>query len=146
MELQIRKMRPSDFQPLHRLLSDPVVMQFLEPPFSEERTRNFMSEVGFCDSPLVYSVELKNQFIGYVIYHAYEEDTVEIGWVLLPAFWGKGYASRLTQILIERARREGKRVVIECVPQQTVSRHIAEKNGFDYSGRVEGLDVFRLDR
>lgn len=146
MNIKIRKMISDDFQPLHRLLSDPEVMKYIEPPFTEEKTNTFLIDAGLSNSPLIYSVEIHNQFIGYVIYHDYDKDSVEIGWVLLPEYWGRGYASEVTKLLIERAKSDGKNVVIECVPQQKVSKHIAEKNGFSYVGRVEGLDVYKLHR
>lgn len=45
---------------------------------------------------------------------------------------------------MELAHRAGKTAVIECVPEQTVTRHIAEKKGFAYVGRSGGLEVYRL--
>ncbi|MCQ2355145.1 MAG: GNAT family N-acetyltransferase [Clostridia bacterium] len=143
MELQIRKMIPKDFKPLHKLLSDPGVMKYLEPPFSAEQTKSFLQEAGLSDPPLVYSVVLQGRFIGYAIYHPYDEDAMEIGWVLLPEYWGRGFAGEITKMLIEKAKKEKKNAVIECVPQQTASKRIAEKNGFVYCGRTDGLDVFR---
>ena len=146
MPLRIRKMRPDDFGPLYQLLSDPRVMRYLEPPFSAERTQRFLEEAGLCTPPLICSVELQGRFIGYVIYHDYDKDSVEIGWVLAPDCWGKGYASELTKQLIRKADRDRKDVVIECVPQQAITRHIAQKHGFAACGEADGLDVFRLSR
>ena len=144
MELQIRKMVPDDYEPLYKLLSDPEVMKYLEPPFSETKTKQFLLDAGLCDPPLVYAVDLQNQFIGYVIYHAYDEKSVEIGWVLLPEYWEKGYALELTRIVIGKAKDNHKDVVIECAPQQSVTQKIAAKYGFTYCGRSDNLDVFRL--
>lgn len=45
---------------------------------------------------------------------------------------------------MELAHRAGKTAVIECVPEQTATRHIAEKKGFAYVGRTDGLEVYRL--
>ena len=42
------------------------------------------------------------------------------------------------------SHRAGKTAVIECVPEQTATRHIAEKKGFAYVGRTDGLEVYRL--
>jgi len=74
----------------------------------------------------------------------YDESGVEIGWVLFPEHWGKGYASLLTEQLIERALSSDKEPVIECSPEQEASRHIALKYGFEYEGVFDNLDVFRL--
>ena len=114
MDITIRKMRPGDADALYRLLSDPAVMRYLEPPFDRVQTEDFLRRAGLAEPPLVYAAEENGDFIGYVIYHAYDEQSVEIGWVLLPEYWGRGYASALTERLIDRARQEQKSVVIEC--------------------------------
>ena len=80
----------------------------------------------------------------YVIYHAYDAESVEIGWVLFPESWGRGYASALTDLLIGRARREQKDVVLECVPAQEATKRIAVKKGFHDCGISDGLAVYRL--
>ena len=90
MKLMIRKMTDQDLEPLCVLLSDPDVMRYLEPPYSNEQTRKFLS-IAMSDHPPVYAVDLNGCFIGYVIYHLYEKDSMEIGWVLLREHWGKGY-------------------------------------------------------
>lgn len=143
MNLTIRKMTEQDLEPLHRLLSDPEVMRFLEPPFTKERTAEFL-EAALSEKPPVFAANLDGTFIGYVIFHDYEEDTMELGWVLLPEYWGKGCAFALTKQLIARAASLGKKPVIECDPGQTITRHIALKSGFVRAGERDGLDVYRL--
>ena len=135
--LTIRRLRSSDAEALYRILSDRQVMRYLEPPYDRLQTEQFLREAGLAEPPLVYGAEEDGRLLGYVIYHAYDPDSMELGWVLSPDCWGKGYASRLTD-------RLGKTAVIECVPEQTATRHIAEKKGFAYAGRSGGLEVYRL--
>lgn len=143
--MTIRKMKHTDFAALYKLVSDPEVMEFLEPPFTKEKTARFLDAAGLSDPPRIYAAEdEKGRFIGYVIYHDYDEDTKEIGWVLNKNVWGKGCAKALTEQLIEKAVSEGKGVILECVPGQAVTRHIAEAFGFAYTGRADGCDVYRL--
>ncbi len=78
------------------------------------------------------------------IYHPYEEDSMEIGWVLLSAYWRRGYASDLTVQMIRMAAAGGKAVIIECDPRQEITRHIAVKYGFAGTESRDGLDVYRL--
>lgn len=144
MDITIRKMRPGDADALYRLLSDPAVMRYLEPPFDRAQTEAFLRRAGLAEPPLVYAAEENGDFIGYVIYHAYDEQSVEIGWVLLPEYWGRGYASALTERLIGRARQEQKSVVIECAPAQAATKRIAVKKGFRACGNCDGLAVYRL--
>ena len=144
MNITIRKMQSSDADALYRMLSDPEVMRYLEPPYGRAQAEAFLHHAGLAAQPLVYAVEADNSFIGYVIYHAYDEESVEIGWVILREYWGRGYASALTDQLICRARQAQKDVVIECVPAQKATIRIAIKRGFHYCGTREGLAIYRL--
>ncbi len=142
----IRKMRKTDLEALYELLSDPRVMAFLEPPYTKEKTAQFLGSAGLSDPPLIYSAEDgKGNFIGYVIYHDYDAGSKEIGWVLKKDAWGNGYAKELTKQLVARAASEGKSVMIECLPDQAATKHIAGLFGFVYTGRRNGLDVYKLE-
>lgn len=144
MHLTIRNMTERDLGALTALLADEEVMRYLEPPFSPEKTARFLKTAGLSDPPLIYAAEDEGSFIGYVIDHDYDEKSREIGWVLRREVWGRGYAKALTGLLIERARKMQKEVVLECVPQQTATRHIALSFGFLYAGESDGCAVYRL--
>lgn len=140
----IRKMKPADLEPLYALLSDPDVMKYLEPPFTLQQTKEFLKTQGLIPDPRIMAVENKDhEFIGYVIYHDYDEDSKEIGWVLKKEVWGRGMAGLLTKQLLAMAAAEGKNAVIECVPAQKATKRIAEKHGFTEAGIRDGLEVFR---
>ncbi len=140
----IRKLRLSDLDELYHLLSDSKVMRYIEPPYSREQTENFLISAGLCESPLVFAAEKDGRFIGYVIFHEYDPDSYELGWVLAEEFWGKGYASSITKIIMAQAAAMKKDLVIECVPEQQITKHLALSNGFTYTGNIDNLDVFRL--
>ena len=142
--LKIRKFTNNDLRDLYNLLSDEDVMEFIEAPFSWEKTANFLNSVALIDSPLIYAVEDFNQkFIGYVIFHEYDEDSFELGWILNKRYWGKGYANDLTKVFIERSSEIGKNLVIECDSNQEISKHIALKNDFEFLGESYGCSVFK---
>lgn len=144
MNIRIRKMTYSDAEPLYKLLSNPEVMQYLESLYSKEQTDLFLFKSGISENPLVYAVEKDNNFIGYVTYHDYDSESIEIGWVLEPSCWGIGIAPFLTSRMIAKAKCSGKYVVIECVPEQKSSVRIAEKYGFQNYGIIDGVNIFRL--
>ena len=81
--LNIRHFKKDDLQALYELLSDEEVMRYIEPPYSFPQTEAFLHSAGLSRSPLIYAVETANRdFVGYVIYHDYDEQSKEIGWVL----------------------------------------------------------------
>ena len=89
--LQIRKFQAQDIDGLHRLLSDMEVMQHIEPPSSREKTAAFLKQAGLCEPPLIFAVEdREGAFVGYVIYHPYDETAYELGWVLHKEYWHQG--------------------------------------------------------
>lgn len=142
--LTLRTLAPSDEDDLYALLSDPRVMRYLQEPFSRPAAKAFLYQAGMTVPPLIYAVEDDSgSFLGYAIYHAYDGYAMEIGWVLKPGVWGRGYACRMTGLLLALARRSGKGAVIECSPNQQVSRHIAEKYGFACAGTVDGCLVYQ---
>lgn len=144
MSVTIRPMTPDDLPDLHGLLSNEAVMRYLEPPFSMEQTAEFLYRAGLSDPPLVYAVEdCRRSWIGYAIFHDYDDHSREIGWVLEPSCWGKGFAQQLTRLLINAAFAEGMDAVLECAPEQEITRHIACKMGFLQEGSQDGCLVYR---
>ena len=143
----IRPFMEEDLENLHVLLSDPEVMKYLEPPFTHKQTERFLKSQGLAASPRILAVDDKgHSFIGYVIYHDYDDTSKEIGWVLKKEIWGHGMASLLTKQLVAKAASEGKDAIIECVPEQLTTRTIAENNGFCRVGESKGLDIYRRKR
>ncbi len=143
----IRDFQIEDAAQLYEILSDQDVMEYIEPPFTMEQTRDFIESAGLCEPPLVYALTWKeaNRVIGHAIFHRYEEDSFEIGWILHKEYWGRGIAGEVTAALVKQAKENGAQsCVIECDPQQIASKRIALKNGFVYEGQDDGCDVYRL--
>lgn len=57
--------------------------------------------------------------------------------------WGRGYAGRLTALLLSAAEGKWAEAVIECAPEQRASARVAEKLGFREEGMADGCRVFR---
>ena len=111
----------ADAEELNKTLSDQEVMKFIEPPFTLEQTKEFIEDAGLCTPPLVYALLWKetNTLIGHIIFHLYEEDSYEIGWIINRNYWNLGIATEVTQALILYAKELGAQsCVIECEPEQ----------------------------
>lgn len=71
----------------------------------------------------------------------------EIGYMLLPAHWGKGYGGLIAAELITRARAANLASLFAIIdPANTASRRILIKNGFhsEWQGQMDGLPAERL--
>jgi RimJ/RimL family protein N-acetyltransferase len=79
----------------------------------------------------------------------------EIGWMVLPAFQGRGLGSEAVRAVLEKARREKRWDVVHAFPSVTngASNAICQKMGFsnlgerDFSfhGRPLRCNIWRLD-
>ena len=127
--LQIRPFCERDAAALHEILSDPGVMRWIEAPYTMEQTLLFLRRAGLSVPPLIYAVVEKagGQLIGQLIWHLWDESSMELGWILRRDRWGRGLASELTQAMLQESNGD---VVLECVPEQAATIHIAERFGF----------------
>jgi len=156
--LLVRRLTLEDAPALYEVLSDPAVMRYIEPPFTPEQTRAFLLQAGCCEPPLVYGVVWKGsadpemepgkgqggsdafKLIGHLIWHPWEDEAMELGWILRRDYWGRGIARELTAALLERTAGD---VVLECSPDQTATRHLAERFGFICQASDQKLAVYR---
>jgi RimJ/RimL family protein N-acetyltransferase len=69
-------------------------------------------------------------------------DRIEVEWQLLPAFWGRGYATEGARAVIEWAFRDLglDRLIAITVPYHTASRRVMEKCGLSYQGLMTVTD------
>lgn len=140
--LLARRFTEGDTEALFAILSDPAVMKYIEPPFSMELTRAFVREAGLCEPPLIYTVIWKQtgELIGHLIWHTWDERSMELGWILHREFWGRGIAKELTAALLAQTDQD---VVIECSPEQTMTQHIANIFGFEQISSQKELLLYR---
>lgn len=157
--LLVRRLTEHDAEALCAVLSDPEVMRWIEPPFSLEQTRKFIRDAGLCDPPLVWAVLWKGNaakpviargeatrqsaspvLIGHLIWHPWDEGSMELGWILRRDFWGRGIAKELTAAMLARTDKD---VILECSPAQTATRHIAEAFGFRVLTAGKACVIFR---
>ena len=140
--LIVRHFKEDDAKQLHSVLSDAEVMKYIEKPFMLKQTEEFIKDAGMISPPLVYAVVWKKSetVIGHLIWHKYDEKSMELGWIISSDFWGKGIATELTEAILQKPEHD---VIIECSENQAVTRHIAEKFGFELVNQVDGLLVYR---
>ena len=145
-DYHIRDFRPEDARDLQKILGDPAVMRYIEPPFTLAQTAAFLQAKGLDTPRRIYALADENdRVVGQLIFHPYEGDAWEIGWIIRQDCWGQGIASAVTKALIAYCREQSiRQCVIECHPEQTVTRHIAEKCGFSRIEDQDGLARYSL--
>lgn len=146
--LVIRNLKINDLEYLYEILSNKEVMKYIEEFFTIEKTKEFIKNAGMAEVPLVYALEMKDTkvLIGHVIFHEYDINSFEIGWIINCNYWGVGIAQEATQMLIEYSKSNGiKSLVIECDYKQLISKNIALKYGFEFEERNVNCEVYRLN-
>lgn len=76
----------------------------------------------------------QRNFIGLakLVHISEKPQTAELGYMLLPEFWGRGIASRVTRLLIEKASKNQEISTLIAIidPANVASRKILTNNGF----------------
>jgi RimJ/RimL family protein N-acetyltransferase len=93
---------------------------------------------------LVLVVKEKNDarpVIGLVSATLSEAGEVELGFMVAPSLWGKGYATEAARALVEAvfALTRAERILASSRAENSASRRVLEKCGFSYVG--SGLDL-----
>jgi RimJ/RimL family protein N-acetyltransferase len=102
--LIMRRFTLEDVDDVYEIFSDSVTMRHIEPPFSKEKTAEFLRE--FCierDPPGAYAAALSDggKVIGYMLFKEIDEPEIyEIGWIFNRAYWRQGYAYEAACALI----------------------------------------------
>lgn len=143
--LILRRWRPEDIDPFHRINSDPQVMEFFPAPLTLDQTRSLVSRIesSFVEKGFgLWAAELKanGEMIGFIglsvpAFGAPFMPCVEIGWRLSPAHWGKGLASEGARCSLEFAFRDlGLPEVVSFTSGlNQKSRRVMEKIGMAYN-------------
>lgn len=89
------------------------------------------------------SLKLDNDFVGHAKLVMTKKNEAEIGYLLMPEHWGKGYGSEIAESLVSLAKEidEIQSLMANIAPENIASQRILEKQGFlwEYDGEYIGL-------
>lgn len=141
MKIELKKFTPDDFTDYFRLVSDIKVMAMItEKALPEEeakaefetRIENNKLNTDFGSFRIVEKVS--NKFVGLAKLEVEEADSeeAELGYMILPEYWGKGIAGTVAKQLVEFAKTRDtlKRLFAIIDPDNIQSRKILINNGF----------------
>ena len=139
--LILRQWKESDREPLARMNKDPRVLEFLLGPLTREESdkraevyTRHINEHGW--GLWAVSVPGVSDFIGWIGlwpigFTAHFTPAIEVGWRLLPEFWGQGYATEGAKAALQFGFETLKleEIVSITVPANLRSRRVMEKIG-----------------
>lgn len=135
----LRRARPDDLAMLHAAMSDPDVMRYWStPPHGEIDTTWDWLEGMIAADPAInddFIIEHDGQPIGKMGCWRLPE----FGYLLHPAFHGRGLASEALAALIDYLRGRGlPQLKADVDPRNTASLRLLERAGFAETGRASG--------
>jgi RimJ/RimL family protein N-acetyltransferase len=139
--LELRPLRPGDFEALFRVASDPLIWeQHPEPERCQEPVfRRFFRDALDSGGALVAVERATGEIIGSSRYHGWDakQSVVEIGWTFLArAYWGGRYNGEMKRLMLDHAFRSVDRVIFVIGPENLRSRRAVEKIGAVFAGKT----------
>ena len=136
--LVLRRARTADLAAIHAVLSDPVAMRYWStlPHRTLQETREWL------DSMILDSPEERDDFVveceGQVIGKAGCWRVPEIGFILAPAYWGRGLAREALTAVIARLfeRFDFPAITADVDPRNTLCLALLQRLGFEETGRA----------
>lgn len=143
--LELRPLRPDDWDALFAAASDPLIWQQHPEPdrYKADVFRRYFD--GALDSGGAFAVidRRSGRLIGSTRYHAYDEAAgeIEIGWTFLTReYWGGVWNGEMKRLLLDHAFKFVDRVVFLVGPTNYRSQRAMEKIGGVRAGRrVNGV-------
>ena len=137
--LVLRRARMDDTAAMHAIMSDVTAMRYWStPPHTEfAATELWMASMVQADPALSddFIITLNGRLIGKL--GAWK--LPEIGFLLDPAEWGRGYAAEALAAFVDRRRELGSvELTADVDPRNNPSIKLLERAGFVESGRANG--------
>jgi len=150
--VELRPFTPADLDDLAALHGDPEVMRFIDDPVPravvEQRTLPGIVR-DYAQQPAgqgVFAATVDDAFVGQgslrpVTSRGLAPDGLELGYRIVAAQWGRGYATEIARTLVRRAFDElgATRVVATTMAVNTGSRRVLERAG------LRNVRTFHLD-
>lgn len=139
-KVQLAEWCCTDFTNSVRLHSDHSVMEFLGGPKSAAQSLDLIhawiaeqNEIGTGMKPIRMSGS--GAFVGFaglsLSSWTLDEEHLEIGWRILPEYWGKGYATEVAREILDGCHRDDRESVCALISLNNIpSQRVAEKLGF----------------
>ncbi|MEA3461204.1 MAG: GNAT family N-acetyltransferase [Bacteroidota bacterium] len=158
--IYLEKMQPHDFDAFYAMVSNEKIMaRITERALSKEEAlkkfnellRNSALHKSFGSYKVLERTGSKLMGMAKLEITPEKLNEAELGFMLLPEFWGKGYGTEIAKILFDIAKTYPhlKRVYANIDPDNKASRKILINMGFtsEKVGEIDGLpsEIFGMD-
>lgn len=142
----LRDLEEQDWRAVHAYASQSIVCQY-QPwgPNSETESQDFVTQVvleaaNLPRSRFVFAVMEKDRLIGAgeINIRDFTNRQGEIGYIIHPDYWAKGYATEVAKLLIKFgfSTLNLHRIFATCDPRNLGSAKVLEKIDMTYEGRI----------
>jgi RimJ/RimL family protein N-acetyltransferase len=143
--LELRPLRPEDWEALFAVASDPLIWEQhpARDRYKEEVFKEFFQEALESGGALVVIDRKTQKVVGSSRYFGYdpEKSEVEIGWTFLArSYWGGKYNGEMKRLMLDHAFKFVDRVVFLIGPENFRSRRACEKIGAVFAGTRQKTD------
>jgi RimJ/RimL family protein N-acetyltransferase len=140
----LRRQKPDDLKNMRALESDPLIMRFTParvpqtPEQTEARLGRHISKQKDWEPYGIWMAEAKadKRFIGWFMLMPAEDQSLELGFMIVQSEWGKGFATEIGETLLELARKVPgiKGMVARTDMDNAASSKVLKKLGFEETG------------
>lgn len=144
--LELRPFRESDRDAGVRLLMDAQVKRtYMLPDFENaekaETLFRRLVELSRQEDRCVAAISLDGELIGFLNDVEMVEDSVELGYVIHPDHWGRGYMTEaLNAAIAELFRRGFRQVITGAFDSNRASLRVMEKCGMEKLDKTDSID------
>ena len=154
--LELRPLRPEDFQELYAVASDPLIWEQhpASDRYKEEVFKEFFRGALASGGAFLVIAAKDSEVIGSTRFHGYDEarSEIEIGWTFLArSHWGGLYNREMKKLMLNHAFRFVESVIFHIGAENLRSQRAVEKIGGVRVGTrrdANGVDsfVYRITR
>lgn len=144
--MKLRPLTLADDAALIRLLTDPQIRQtYMLPDFARQEDAlplaRRLEELSRDPGHFVRGMETEGVLVGFLNDVEVSDGSMELGYVIHPAHWGKGFATAALKLAIEELFRLGYRQVIcGAFEENPASLRVMEKAGMHRIDRTDTVE------
>ena len=132
-----------DFAALCKIVSDEESMKYFGPTMNQAQASAFFKTYALNELPIIYGIDDGKEIIGLYVYRKYDENSVEIGWVLDSNYKFQGVLIEITQELLNVLKKNHIDCILKCKMSDTTSQAIASHFGFLYVATNKKTVIYR---